>query len=161
MPEPRQISGPLRNLSGAPYANHSVLIELVSGFYTPDAQYIRSVLDVRTDASGNLTALLVPNVGDAASSYRLTVGGETWTFTVPEGNLSLSWSELRALGVTTDSPQYPTLAAYVDSQIAAAGGVGGTGGTGINILGSVAGPASLPVTGAAGDAYLISPNLWV
>lgn len=162
MPEPRQISGPLRNLSGEPYADHRVVIELVSGFYTPDAQYIRSVLDVRTDVSGNLTALLVPNVGDTASSYRLTVGGETWAFTLPEGTLPLSWSEVRTLGVTSQDPQYPTLAAYVDSQIAAAGGIGGgTGGTGINILGSVADPANLPTTGNAGDAYLISPDLWV
>lgn len=162
MPQPRQISGTLKNLSGEPYANQNVIIELVAGFYTPQAQYVKSLLEDRTNAAGDLSVLLVPNVGDTSSSYRLSVGGETWLFTVPEGTTELSWSEVRVLGVTTADPQHPTLSAFVTEQIAAAGGVGGgTGGTGINILGSAAAAADLPGSGAPGDAYLITPDLWV
>lgn len=37
----------------------------------------------------------------------------------------------------------------------------GEQGAGLNILGSLSSPDDLPVTGAPGDAYLISGNLWV
>lgn len=37
----------------------------------------------------------------------------------------------------------------------------GDAGTGISILGSLESPSALPSAGAAGDAYLISGNLWV
>ncbi|CAA9584342.1 MAG: Phage tail fiber protein [uncultured Truepera sp.] len=38
---------------------------------------------------------------------------------------------------------------------------GASGGAAVAILGSFADPAQLPATGASGDGYLISPNLWV
>ena len=123
----RQISGVLFNLEGQTLKNASVSIELSPSTYT-DAGVVQPTLaSYKTDANGILTAeLFVNEEGEIASVYTLYgPGNDRWSFTVPSGSSDLTWSQLRALGVTENDPQYQTLVTFVAQEIEEQLGTGG------------------------------------
>jgi hypothetical protein len=119
----RTVSGILRDLNGNPIPSAHVTLELLNASYTLEAIYEPSLKAYQTDANGLLTANLWANEeGDQASLYRAVFpGGDEWTFTLPAGTIALTWSEVRALGISTQEPQAQTAMTYVDGQIAAHG----------------------------------------
>lgn len=123
----RTVSGVLFSLDGQPLKNASVTIYFSPSSYTPEGLIQPGIKSYRTDESGHLTATLFANEeGEVETRYTLRAPDlDTWQFTVPAGTAPLSWSELRALGVTEHEPQYATLASFVTQEIEEQLGTGG------------------------------------
>jgi hypothetical protein len=116
----REITGVLRDLNGQPYADETVSVSFSGPSATPDGTYVTSHRTYRTGADGRITEtvqLYANEAGDQASHYLIRMGADTFKAVVPVGEGPLSWSELRALGVTESDPQFATLDTRIQQRI--------------------------------------------
>lgn len=126
----RLVTGTILRTNGEPWVNGKVLFVRTCDSYTTDYQYPGDSITGFTNESGELrylqgdavlngVPLWVNEEGSIGSSYTCIFPNKRnrFAFTLPLGTAPISLSELRAVGMTSNDPQYPTLATYVDNQI--------------------------------------------
>lgn len=113
----RTVTWNLLNLTGT--VNTGNVRFKFTGSFTPDSQYVASDITVQSDAEGNGSAeLFVNESGEIASTHICYLPtGESFSFTVPAGEGSITLSTLREAGAVEGSEQFNTVLTYINSII--------------------------------------------
>lgn len=108
-----------------PWKNAVVRFQLENGSYTPSIQFPRYLQVARANELGYVEALLWTNEeGEIPCEYSCTLpDGDSFVFTVPNGDSDLNLSTLRQNDLEPTDPQYQSILAYIEERIGQVSGL--------------------------------------
>lgn len=111
----RKAVGVLYDSAGKPLANEGVVIQFAPSSFVTAGLIQPWTLFPKTNSEGYLEATLFVNeLGGIPSFYTIFApDNDRWTFTVPEGDEPITWSELRARGVINQDWSADLVTAFI------------------------------------------------